>query len=69
MEEVIIHYKYSMLELMPTSLENGRDLALIRLTRDAVDAGKEPVCLPPGPRFPDDVGMHREDSEYFKYSF
>ena len=55
--EVIVHYKYKMLELKPRPEENGRDLALLRLDRDAVRAGLEPICLPPGRRFPDDVGI------------
>ena len=59
--EVIVHYKYKLLGLKPTAQENGRDLALLRLDRDAVLAGLEPICLPPGQRFPDDVGMIKAD--------
>ena len=55
--EVIVHYRYKMLELQPSAAENGRDLALLRLDRDAVVAGLEPICLPPGRRFPDDEGL------------
>ena len=56
-EEVIVHYKYKILELQPRSEENGRDLALVRLDRDAMSEGLEPLCLPPGRRFPDDSGI------------
>ena len=56
-DEVIVHYKYKMLELNPKSPDNGRDLALLRLDRDAVSAGLEPLCLPPGRKFPDDTGV------------
>ena len=60
--EVIVHYKYKMLELKPSPEENGRDLALLRLDRDAVSAGLEPICLPPGRMFPDDVGIIKGES-------
>lgn len=55
----IIHFKYRPSYLNPTASQNGRDIALLELHR-MIDFATEyylkPVCLPPGPRFPDSTG-------------
>ena len=55
----IVHYKYRPQSLKPTAEDSGRDIALMKLHR-RIDFASEyylkPVCLPPGPRFPDTTG-------------
>lgn len=57
--KAIVYEKFYPSELNPSSKQNGGDIGLLELHRE-IDFDLEyklmPVCLPPGPRFPDNIG-------------